>query len=67
MLGFARDSARMATDAHILIDDKAVPQRGLQTVAGLTRSFLVERASQSQSGLHQDEVELRVFLELLFE
>ena len=67
MLGFARDSARMTADAHILINDEAVPQRELQTVAGVTRGFLVERASQSQSGLHQNEVELGVFLELLLE
>ncbi len=43
MLGLARHRAGVTTDAHVLIYYEAVLQRELQTVAGLTRSFLVER------------------------
>ena len=67
MLGLARHSAGVAADTHILIYDEAVPQQELQTVAGVTGAFLVEPAGRGQSGLHQDEVELGVFLELFLQ
>ena len=43
MLGLTGDSARVTTNAHVLVDDKAVLQETLPTLAGFTEGFLADR------------------------
>jgi hypothetical protein len=65
MLGLARNRARMTPNTDVLINDEAVLQETLPTVAGI--SFLTDRRKSGESGLLEDEMELRVLFELLLQ